>query len=128
MIRQPSSCSADGYRPGGVYAPESLAAFSAMPLNSPAVQARTVSILESEPLAAAAMPIATAPTTFTAMSVTAKHEGIQYEMKALRDGEWEWSFEPLHGPRRIGKVLGEAEEAMANVRRAIEVSMLCNEI
>jgi len=66
MIRQPSSCSADGYRPGGVYAPESLAAFSAMPLNSPAVQARTVSILESEPLAAAAMPIATAPTTFTA--------------------------------------------------------------
>jgi len=41
--------------PGGVYAPATLAAFSAMPLNSLDVQARTVSILDSEPLAASAI-------------------------------------------------------------------------
>ena len=46
----------------------------------------------------------------------------------MRDGEWEWSFEPLQGRRRIGKVLGEAEEAMANVRRAIEVLMCARDL
>jgi len=46
--------------PGGVYAPAALAAFSAMPLNSLGVQARTVSILDTAPLAEAAIPTATA--------------------------------------------------------------------
>jgi hypothetical protein len=60
------------------------------------------------------------------MSVTAIHEGIQYDLYSPRDGEWVWTFQPVQGPRRRGKVIGEQDQAMAVVRRAIEVSMLIN--
>jgi len=60
------------------------------------------------------------------MSVTAIHQGIQYEMQSLNDGEWQWSFQPPQGARRVGKVVGEPAQAMAVVRRAIEVSMPTN--
>src|SRR5437868_46774 len=46
--------------PGGLYALATRAAFSRTPLNSLDVHARTVSILDTAPLAAAAIPIATA--------------------------------------------------------------------
>jgi hypothetical protein len=51
---------ARNYRPGGTYTSANPDAFSAMPLNSPSVQARTVSILATAPLPAAAIPTATA--------------------------------------------------------------------
>jgi hypothetical protein len=60
------------------------------------------------------------------MSVTAIHQGIQYEIQSLNDGEWQWSFQPPQGPPRTGKVVGEPAQAMAVVRRAIEVSMPTN--
>ena len=59
------------------------------------------------------------------MSVTATHQGIRYEMQSLNGG-WQWSFQPPQGPRRTGTVVGEPAQAMAVVRRAIEVSMLIN--
>jgi len=46
--------------PGGLYELATRAAFSAIPLNSLDVHARTVSILDTAPLAAAAIPTATA--------------------------------------------------------------------
>lgn len=56
------------------------------------------------------------------MTVTAIHNGIQYEIEAVKDG-WLWSFQPPQGRRRSGKVVGEPAHVMAVVRRAIEVSI-----
>jgi hypothetical protein len=66
--------------PGAVYAPATLAAFSAMPLNSLGVQARTVSILDIEPLAATAIPVATAsdPSAASVMSTTSFEPVVKY--------------------------------------------------
>src|SRR6478672_180221 len=63
---------ARNYRPGGTYTSANPDAFSAMPLNSPSVQARTVSILATAPLAAAAIPTATAsdPSACSVMTTT----------------------------------------------------------
>ena len=59
------------------------------------------------------------------MNVTMKHEGIQYDL-VLKDGTWTWSFQPIDGPRRFGRVNGDFSQATIVVRRAIEVSMLVN--
>jgi hypothetical protein len=61
------------------------------------------------------------------MTLHALHQGIQYELEEVAKGEWQWSFEPLVGPRRTGMVVGEAEWAMLVVRRAIEVWHEMNE-
>ena len=59
------------------------------------------------------------------MNVTMKHEGIQYDLVS-KDGSWTWSFQPIEGPRRFGRVNGDFNQAMIVVQRAIEVSMLVN--
>jgi hypothetical protein len=66
--------------PGGVYAPATLAAFSAMPLNSLGVQARTVSSLDIEPVAATAIPVATAsdPSATSVTSTTSFEPVVKY--------------------------------------------------
>ena len=53
------------------------------------------------------------------------HEGIQYDM-VEKDGVWTWSFQPIYGPRRFGKVDAEYRYAVAVVERSIETSMLIN--
>jgi hypothetical protein len=60
------------------------------------------------------------------MNVTGKHQGIQYDLTSPKEGFWSWTFQPLDGARRFGRVNGEYEHAVAAVHRAIEVSMLIN--
>jgi hypothetical protein len=60
------------------------------------------------------------------MSIYASHQGITYELNEKRPGEWEWSFQPPHGPRRKGIVRGEYKFAVVVVRRGIEVWNLMN--
>ncbi|MEA2879199.1 MAG: hypothetical protein QOF14_4395 [Hyphomicrobiales bacterium] len=55
------------------------------------------------------------------MHVRAMHEGIQYEVEEVRDGEWQWSFTPPSGPQRIGRIVGEQQWAVIVAKRAIEV-------
>jgi len=55
------------------------------------------------------------------MSVYALHQGLQYEMQSVGEGEWRWSFHPPGEKPRSGRVVGEPEQAMAVARRAIEV-------
>lgn len=60
------------------------------------------------------------------MTVYGNHEGIQYQLHSSRDDTWSWTFQPIEGPQRYGRLEGEYEQAVAVVQRSIEVSMLIN--
>jgi hypothetical protein len=61
------------------------------------------------------------------MSTHATHQGIEYELRQVRDGEWEWSFVPPVGPARKGRVVGDPQWTTVVVKRAIEVWKLMNQ-
>jgi hypothetical protein len=60
------------------------------------------------------------------MTVHASHQGIQYQLEEIRDGEWRWSFTPPTGARRTGRVVGGSEWAVTVVQRAIDVWHMMN--
>jgi hypothetical protein len=60
------------------------------------------------------------------MTVHASHQGIQYQLEEVRNGEWRWSFTPPAGARRTGPVRGEYQFALTVVQRAIEVWHMMN--
>ncbi len=60
------------------------------------------------------------------MSVYASHQGIQYELKEINSGEWQWGFTPPGGKRRTGRVRGEYQFAVTVAQRGIEVWHLMN--
>jgi hypothetical protein len=60
------------------------------------------------------------------MTVHASHQGIQYQLEEVRNGEWRWSFAPPTGARRTGRVVGRPEWAITVVHRAIDVWHMMN--
>src|ERR1700737_1937162 len=80
------------------------AAFSAIPLNSPGVQAHTVSILDNAPLAATAIPMATAsdPSASSETSTTSFEPVVLYSATSLPPA---FSINALTAPDRSDGLL-----------------------
>jgi hypothetical protein len=60
------------------------------------------------------------------MTSYASHEGISYELVETRPGQWNWAFAPPSGKKRSGRIVGEQNDAISVVQRAIEVWHLMN--
>src|ERR1700737_1918710 len=90
--------------PGGGEALATRAAFSAIPLNSLGVQARTISILDSAPDAATAIPMATAsdPSASSETSTTSFEPVVLYSATSLPPA---FSINALTAPDRSDGLL-----------------------